>query len=54
LGLPFPCISVARIRRTDCNVNFCRIHQTLRVTPAMEAGIAGTVWTLSDLLGANC
>jgi hypothetical protein len=22
------------------NYNFCRIHQTLRVTPAMQAGIA--------------
>ena len=24
--------------------NFCRIHQTLRVTPAMEAGITDHVW----------
>jgi hypothetical protein len=31
--------------------NFCRIHQTLRVTPAMEAGIAGHVWTLEELVG---
>ena len=30
--------------------NFCRIHQTLRVTPAMEAGITTRVWTLADLL----
>jgi hypothetical protein len=30
--------------------NFCRIHKSLRVTPAMEAGITGTVWTLADLL----
>ena len=22
------------------NYNFCRVHQTLRVTPAMEAGIS--------------
>ena len=22
-----------------CDYNFCRVHQTLRVTPAMEAGI---------------
>lgn len=29
--------------------NFCRIHQTLRVTPAMEAGIADHVWTLEEL-----
>ena len=30
--------------------NFCRIHRTLRVTPAMEAGIADHVWTLTELL----
>ena len=24
--------------------NFCRIHQTLRVTPAMEAGVADHLW----------
>jgi IS1 family transposase len=33
--------------------NFCRIHQTLRVTPAMEAGITGRVWNLEDLLVAG-
>jgi IS1 family transposase len=31
--------------------NFCRIHQTLRVTPAMEAGISDHVWTLEELVG---
>ena len=30
--------------------NFCRIHKSLRVTPAMEAGIAGHVWSIADLL----
>lgn len=30
--------------------NFCRIHKTIRCTPAMEAGIANTVWTLKDIL----
>ena len=30
--------------------NFCRVHQTLRVTPAMEAGIAGHVWTVEELV----
>jgi len=28
--------------------NFCRVHQTLRVTPAMEAGIANRVWDIED------
>jgi transposase-like protein/IS1 family transposase len=30
--------------------NFCRIHSSIRCTPAMEAGITQTVWTLRDLL----
>ena len=30
--------------------NFCRIHQTLRVTPAMEAGIADHIWSLEELV----
>jgi IS1 family transposase len=29
--------------------NFARIHQTLRVTPAMEEGVADTVWTVEDI-----
>ncbi|HEV2328741.1 MAG TPA: IS1 family transposase [Verrucomicrobiae bacterium] len=30
--------------------NFCRIHQTLRVTPAMEAGVSNHVWNLHDII----
>jgi hypothetical protein len=30
--------------------NFCRIHGSLRVTPAMEAGITDRVWSVSELL----
>jgi IS1 family transposase len=30
--------------------NFCRVHQTLRVTPAMEAGLTDHVWTLAELV----
>ncbi len=29
--------------------NFCRVHQTLRVTPAMEAGITDHVWSLEEV-----
>lgn len=32
--------------------NFVRIHQTLRVTPAMQAGITDHAWTIAELLGA--
>lgn len=30
--------------------NFCRIHQTLRVTPAMEAGLTDHVWEFTELV----
>ena len=30
--------------------NFVRIHKTLRVTPAMEAGVTNRLWSISDLL----
>lgn len=31
--------------------NFVRIHSTIRVTPAMEAGLTDHVWTIGELLG---
>ena len=31
--------------------NFVRIHQTLRVTPAMEAGITDHVWSVEEMAG---
>ncbi len=30
--------------------NFCRVHQTLRVTPAMEAGIADHIWSIDEII----
>ncbi len=30
--------------------NFCKIHQTLRCTPAMEAGVTDHVWELEDII----
>jgi IS1 family transposase/transposase-like protein len=32
--------------------NFCRVHQSLRITPAMEAGITDHVWSLAELIAA--
>lgn len=32
--------------------NFCKVHSSLRVTPAMESGITDHIWTLQDLLSA--
>ena len=31
--------------------NFGRVHQTLRVTPAMEAGIADHIWSFDEIVG---
>jgi IS1 family transposase len=30
--------------------NFCKIHQTLRITPAMQAGLSDHVWTVYELI----
>jgi IS1 family transposase len=30
--------------------NFGRVHQTLRVTPAMEAGVANHAWTIAEIV----
>jgi len=30
--------------------NFCRVHSSLRVTPAMEASLTDHVWTIAELL----
>lgn len=45
-----------KIENRECAValhfmyyNFARIHKTLRVTPAMEAGISDHVWTLEEV-----
>jgi IS1 family transposase len=31
--------------------NFARVHQTLRVTPAMEAGLTQHVWSIAEIVG---
>jgi hypothetical protein len=31
--------------------NFARVHQTLRVTPAMESGISDHVWSIEEIVG---
>jgi hypothetical protein len=29
--------------------NFCRVHQTVKATPAMAAGLTDHVWTIAEL-----
>ncbi len=31
--------------------NFARIHSSLRVSPAMEAGLTDTLWSMADIVG---
>jgi hypothetical protein len=31
--------------------NFCRVHHTLRLTPAMEAGVTDHVWSVQEIVG---
>lgn len=30
--------------------NFGRVHQTLRVTPAMEAGVSDHIWSIEEIV----
>src|SRR5258706_15078338 len=32
--------------------NFCRVHEALRVTPAMHLGVTDHVWTIGELVNA--
>lgn len=42
---------IASIAIHYMHYNFCRIHQTLRCTPAMEAGVSNHVWSVDELIG---
>ena len=41
---------VAMVALHVFHYNYVRIHQTLRVTPAMEAGISDHVWSIAELI----
>jgi IS1 family transposase len=41
---------IAAIALHYMHYNFCRIHQTLRITPAMAAGISDHVWSLGEVV----
>ncbi len=32
--------------------NFCRVHEALRMTPAMQLGITDHIWTVGELVDA--
>jgi IS1 family transposase len=41
---------IAMIALFHMHYNFARVHQTLRVTPAMEAGISSHVWSIQEIV----
>jgi hypothetical protein len=47
-----PCVPalVTAMSEATKQPTFVRIHQTLRVTPAMEAGIADHAWTVEEIV----
>ena len=44
---------VAMIALFHMHYNFCRIHQTLRVTPAIEAGTSQHVWSIYEIVALS-
>ncbi len=40
----------AAVALFTAHYNFCRIHQSLRVTPCMAAGVTARVWSIADLV----
>ena len=50
-GLAFVSVKLGNIRiQVTHSHNFARIHQSLRVTPAMEAGLADHVWEIQEIV----
>jgi hypothetical protein len=41
---------VASVALHMLHYNFVRIHQTLRMTPAMAAGVSNRVWEIADIV----
>jgi len=42
---------VAAISLHFMHYNFCRVHQTLRCTPAMRAKVADHIWSIEEIVG---
>lgn len=42
----------AAVALTVVHFNLCKMHSTIRMTPAMKAGVTNRIWALGDLLAA--
>jgi IS1 family transposase len=43
---------VAAVALYVAHYNFCRVHETLRVTPAMQLGVTDHIWSIGELVDA--
>jgi hypothetical protein len=43
---------VAAVSRYVAHFNLCRVHESLRITPAMAMGITDHIWTIGELIDA--
>jgi hypothetical protein len=48
--LPAQTMKAGALQSHFTHYNFARIHKTLRLTPAMEAGISDHVWSLEEVV----
>lgn len=48
---PFESVRPTRGRAVSHDADFRRVHQTLRVTAAVEAGVANQVWSMEETVG---
>lgn len=44
---------VAAVALYVAHYNFCRVHETLRVTPAMQLGVTDHIWTIGELVDVS-
>jgi len=40
----------AAVARYVAHYNLCRVHEALRITPAMQIGVTDQVWTIGELV----
>jgi hypothetical protein len=43
---------VAAVALYVAHYNFCRVHETRRVTPAMQLGVTDHIWKIGELVDA--
>ena len=43
---------VAAVALYATHYNFCRVHEVLRITPAMQLGVTDQVWSIGELIDA--